>query len=351
MQITSQYAIALLLSAAISLALSLYVLRRRSAPGSKYFAFLMIAVAEWSIAAAFEAYFSDAGTKILLSKISYLGIASTPTFFILFALSHTRRGKATSRRNAALLCIMPVATIAMAFTNDFHGLLWSSFSPGPAGTNILIYGHGAWFWINVAYSYAMMLGSTTILALKLAKSSKFYRRQTATVLIGSLVPWIGNAIYIFGFSPIPGLDFAPVFFSICGIIITLGIYRFGLFNIVPVAREVLFNSMRSGVIVLDGQGRIVEINPAARKILEIDVPVIGKTARDALPELIGNIPDFDSELELNVELCLEKRASPACLDVSVSPLYDNAERPAGRLLILRDITEHKKAEDALRESE
>jgi PAS domain S-box-containing protein len=238
----------------------------------------------------------------------------------------------------------------MAFTNDFHGLLWSSFSPDPAGTNILIYGHGAWFWINVAYSYALMVASTILLAVEVARYSKFYRRQTATVLIGSIAPWIGNAIYVFGFDPLAGLDLAPVFFSVCGIIITFGIYRFGLFNIVPVAREVVFNSMRSGVIVLDGEGRIVEINLTARKILEVDVPLIGKTARGALPEFIGKIQDFDSKLELNAELCLEKRASPICLDISVSPLYDGVRRLVGRVIVLSDVTEREKVERKLRET-
>jgi len=78
---------------------------------------------------------------------------------------------------------------------------------------------------------------------------------------------LGNVIYITGLSPVPGLDLTPVMFTLTGLTLTLGIFKFRLFSLIPVARDALVESMSDGVLVLDEQNRIVDINPAARQLI------------------------------------------------------------------------------------
>ncbi|MEA1958723.1 MAG: histidine kinase N-terminal 7TM domain-containing protein, partial [Chloroflexota bacterium] len=263
MSITTYYAIALSVSAVVSLAIAFWIWSRRSVPGGMYFSLMMLAVSEWAIAATFEAISVETTMKILWSQISYVGITSAPLFFFLFALNYWRPDIRLRLLYQVLIWIIPVVTIIMAATNEIHGLLWNSFTPGPEGTNALVYGHGTWFWIHVVYSYSLMLASVALLVRALLSFPYIYRRQSFVVLIAAMLPWVANVVYVAGFSPLPGLDPAPMAFSVTGFVLALGIVKFQLLNIVPVARELLLQRMDSGVMVVDNQGRIVDVNPAA----------------------------------------------------------------------------------------
>jgi len=109
------------------------------------------------------------------------------------------------------------------------------------------------------------------------------------LLIGSTLPWVANGIYIFRLSPVPGLDLTPITFIISGLAVTLGVFRFQLFNLVPVARDILIESMSDAVVVLDAQDRIVDINPALQQLTKIDTDkLIGQPAESifaAFPEI------------------------------------------------------------------
>ena len=64
-------------------------------------------------------------------------------------------------------------------------------------------------------------------------------------------------------SPVQGLDLTPFAFTLSGIFIALSIFKFKMLDIVPVAYNNLFDKLSTGVLVIDSQKRIVDINPAA----------------------------------------------------------------------------------------
>jgi diguanylate cyclase (GGDEF)-like protein/PAS domain S-box-containing protein len=347
--VTLYYAIALSMSQAVSLAVAFLAWRRRSVTGSLYLALMMLAVAVWSAAAAIEAVSADQSTKIIWSQMSYVGIAAVPTLLLLFALKYWRPAMKIRRLYKVLLWIIPLCTIVIAATNGLHHLLWNSFTFEALDTNVMTYGHGIWFWINVAYSYALMLASVVLLSWVAIGFPRLYRRQAVLVLIAAILPWIGNAIYVFGGSPLPGLDIAPIAFSITGLILVLGILKLRLFDVVPVARESMIQHMDIGMMVLDYKARIVDLNPATERI-------IGKKLEvgQRIEEVLGGwqeILRLPADVSERKEVFLEQRNPSLWLDVGISPLRDRGKRLSGQLITLQDITERKLAEAALRESE
>jgi diguanylate cyclase (GGDEF)-like protein/PAS domain S-box-containing protein len=347
--VTLYYAIALSMSQAVSLAVAFLAWRRRSVTGSLYLALMMLAVAVWSAAAAIEAVSADQSTKIIWSQMSYVGIAAVPTLLLLFALKYWRPAMKIRRLYKVLLWIIPLCTIVITATNGLHHLLWNSFTFEALDTNVMTYGHGIWFWINVAYSYALMLASVVLLSWVAIGFPRLYRRQAVLVLIAAILPWIGNAIYVFGGSPLPGLDIAPIAFSITGLILVLGILKLRLFDVVPVARESMIQHMDIGMMVLDYKARIVDLNPATERI-------IGKKLEvgQRIEEVLGGwqeILRLPADVSERKEVFLEQRNPSLWLDVGISPLRDRGKRLSGQLITLQDITERKLAEAALRESE
>jgi PAS domain-containing protein len=63
------------------------------------------------------------------------------------------------------------------------------------------------------------------------------------------------------------MDITPVGFIVTGVILAWGISRGRLFDLVPVARDILIESMGDCLLVLDDQNRVIDINPAARRLV------------------------------------------------------------------------------------
>lgn len=263
---------------------------RRRTPGSIYFALLMIAVAVWAFTSAVEFSLSSIPAKILWAKLSYLGIVNVAPLWLLFALKYSQQSRQLSRIQTLLLWVVPVIILLLAATNEQHHLVWPSVTPLPdtPGT-LLIYEHGIIVWVNAAYSYLLLLLGTIVLVRAVLRSAQLYRLQVGALLLGAALPWISNIMYVLDLSP-AGYDITPIAFALTGLTLAYGLFRFQMFDIVPVARDVLIESMSDGVLVLDARNRIVDANPAVCHLLGGDVPrIVGQPAEAILaewPELI-----------------------------------------------------------------
>ena len=261
----SFYSVILFISAVTSAFTAYLARRQRAAAGGTALAWLIVAIIEWSFAAALGTASVGVPVKVFFSKVEYLGEVSAPVLYLLFVLEYTRLDNRLTPRKILLLWLIPAVTFILAATNDWHGLVWNSFTP--SANNLLIYGHGAWFWIFAAYEYLMIAVGVIILVWAFIRSPRQFHRQIGTLIAGSSMPILGNVIYITGLSPVPGLDLTPVMFTLTGLTLTVGIFKFRLFSLIPVARDALVESMSDGVLVLDEQNRIVDINPAARQLI------------------------------------------------------------------------------------
>jgi diguanylate cyclase (GGDEF)-like protein/PAS domain S-box-containing protein len=341
----SFYSVILFISAVTSAFTAYLARRQRAAPGRDSLVWLMIAVAEWSFAAALETASLGVPAKVFFSKVEYLGAVSAPVLYLLFVLEYTRLDNRLTPRKMLLIWLIPAVTLILAATNDWHGLVWNSFTP--SANNLLIYSHGAWFWIFAPYEYLMIAVGVIILVWAFIRFPKQFRRQIGTLIAGSSMPILGNVIYIAGLSPVPGLDLTPVMFTLTGLTLTLGIFKFRLFELVPIARDTLVESMSDGVLVLDDQSRIVDINPAAQQLIGSSAKsAVGQPADVLLaawPELVSQ---YSNTLKAQAEICLTQEP-PRYVELRISPIYNRRGRFTGRLITFRDITESKLAQQAV----
>jgi PAS domain S-box-containing protein len=345
------YAGALTIAATISGLLAAYawwVWRHRAAPGGLCFTVLMLSVTAWSVASALEMAVVEAWAKILCSKFQYLGITTVAPLWLMFALSYSQRGQRLTRRNIALLFVVPAITIALAATNEWHGLIWPRITPvSEAPGALLIYDHGIAFWVHAVYSYALLLLGTILVVRTTLRSYKLYRYQAGALLLGVVIPWLGNAIYITGLNPFPGLDLTPFAFTLTGVLVAWGLFRYQLLDLGPVARDAVVANMVDGILVVDRQDRIMDVNPAAQFFLGITPAAIGQPVDEALaawPDLIARYKGMPGA---QTEIMLGSPENSRWLDTRVSFLYDRRRQLTGRLIVLRDITERKQADEEL----
>lgn len=330
----------------LCLLLAFIVWTRRVKPGGKVFGWLMLSLAVWSFMAALEDGSLDYAFKITCSKLSYLGIATSPALLLVFALAYSRQVNWLKPYKVALLWIIPIISLGMAMTNEKHLLLWSSIIPSP-GTNgaILIYNHGIYFWIHVVFSYVCLLTSTVLLARAALMYPRQFRHQGIIFLIAILIPMVGNIIYVFGLSPIPGLDITPLSFTFMSCLIAWSIFRNQLFGLVPIVRDLVVENMPGGVMILDSQHCIIDINPAAVKMFRKDGEVLwGRPVGEVFAKNPALLKKFLGAEEGQDEIMLEGEP-PRNLDMRIKALRDEWGKINGRLFLLHDITQLKKIEN------
>jgi diguanylate cyclase (GGDEF)-like protein len=349
------YGLSLFAGALIAGAVAVIAWRRTVTSVGRVLGLLMASVFVWSLAAAFEAAVLDQATKILLSKIEYAGVASTPVLMLLFAVRFARSGSRMKLGRAAALWIIPAATVILAATNERHHLIWSGFSTGGGlGENLLIYGHGPFFWVHAGYSYLLLFATTVFLLLAFFRFKGVHRKQALMLLLAFPLPWVANALYLAGLAGgTRGYDYTPIGFAFSGFFLLWAMFRLQLVDIIPVARERVIESMGESLLILDEAGRLAATNPAARKLMAEaggppeefpETKVLGKKASElfpAWPELAdGLVEPAASEREIAWAQNGERR----CFDLRLTPLLGHATIVTGWVAILYDITRIKRAE-------
>ena len=334
--------------------MAIYVWQRRATTsGAMVLIVLALAVADWSLGYAMEIAGTDLPTKIFWGKFQYLGICLVPLAWVVFAYSHSAPGNRMSRRNMALLSIVPCITLILAFTTELHGLIWKDLRIRTVGAfSALEVTHGFWFWIYWCYSNILLLVGTIFIFRSFNRMKGLFRRQNIILLIAALTPWFGNVLYVLRLSPIPNLDITPFAFTISVVVFTWGIFSFKLVNLAPVARDLVVEKMPDGMIVLDTQGTIVDINPALQKALGVSaLQAIGQGAKDLFNTWPSLVERYENLMEAQDEVVFGEGESERWYELRMSPLVDSRNSLLGRVVTVHDISERKQMEEALRLSE
>ncbi len=341
----------LFLSFLVSAAVVFLVLRRPSIPGRLSFILLETSISLWALLYIFELVAPDLENKISFSNLEYVLIVYIPVLLFSFSMIYTGRGYWLTQERILLLCTVPALTLIILWANPLHGPMQSDLQLSTNGIfPIVTKTYGAWFWFHTVYSYALILTGTGFLLNALFHEPQSFKGQRLMVIIGVFMPWMGNILYIFKLSPLPGIDISVIGFSITGIAFFLGLLRFQLLDLMPIARSAIFDNITDAIIVLDVNNRIVDINTAAQLLLSRSQKiVIGQHARNAFSPWMEVALPFANASQARSEVILETAATHKIFDLIISPLHDKSTRYLGRVIALRDITERKQIEKAMQD--
>ena len=332
------YALALLLATIASVSIAIVANYRRPAPGASSLRALGAAMAVWTTTYALHFAVADEAARLFWLKMTYLGVLSVPIAFLAFAIRFSNRGLKLQKRVMSLFLIEPLLTFAVLWWDPL-GL----FFGGKIPQGMLLSG-GPWFWFNVVYSYGLIAIAVLLLASAYRHIGKFYRAQAAAVLFGALLPILANLIGLFDLNPFPDLDLTPFAFTVTSICLGIGLARYGLLDLVPVARAVIIDRMKDGILVVDSSSRLLDINQTALHMMDWDgSQVIGLHPGAAFPAYRDIFKRFEAVQEDQQQVIVSSDRQEY-FEVSISPLYDRRSRPAGRLVVIHDVTGQHMAE-------
>ncbi|MHB8807125.1 MAG: diguanylate cyclase [Anaerolineaceae bacterium] len=342
--IFTPYSYSFLIAIVVSLIALVVILLRANVPGKKWMVLAMLAITIWNLCAMLDISSTTLEGRLIWSRIEYLGANTTAPLLLLFFLNYPSVRIRLTKFQIALLFFLPTITITMAMTNEWHSLFWTGFTPLPGIINGYDFQHGPFYWLALAFNYSC--GTITVFQI-IRNTIQFrgiYRLQSITLLIFSVFPYAAGLAYSLGTNPFPGLDILPLAFSLGGLGIVISVVFMRLFNLVPVGRTVLVENMQDGLIVLNSSLMIVDINPAAQKLLAPAVIRVGDPIQKAGESISTHFKMIASRVEIELD-----NEIPRILEIKTSPLTDQMGNQNGTVGIIRDITELSQMRQKLQE--
>ncbi|KAB2954290.1 PAS domain-containing protein [Heliorestis acidaminivorans] len=344
--------IILLLASVCSLLLGFYAYATaKNKPAVKAYTVLTISASIYSFGYAFEIMSNTLPEILFWLNIQYLAIPIIPAIWLLMILDLLGLDRFLKRKLHLAIFVIPLFTYIFYFSNDLHQFFYTSVALKENYYFLQIETFkGPWYWVHITYYFFSMIFGSFLLLRGWARTGSSYRRQRLLLIIGILIPLIGEIIYIGGYSPLD-LDLAPILLSFAIPFHALALLNYRMFDLVPIAHEKVFSSMQDGVIILDDKNRIVDFNGAATKIFaELQLKDIGKKV-DVVLRVYDKLIEQVASTAPDEEIEVGSAPGLSYIQSRLSMIREKNGLLIGKTLLLSDITDQKKAISLLAEQQ
>lgn len=349
-QETFPYLLPYILSVAVSLSVAVYAWRRRSVQGAFPYGWVAFGQALWTFGYIFELTAPTLAGKHFWDDFQWLGALIVMVSFPVAILEYARIKTIGARALWGLCSIIPLVFLVFLLDPTLHRYVHGELRLLPGEPfSALVYDFTPLVWAILIYNYALFLGLLIILFRQFINPHRLYRAQVALIMIGILVPLVGAGLTMAGVTLSFQRDTTPLTFAVSNLMIAWGLFRYGLFDIVPIARDTVVENMSDLVIVLDAQNRIVDINPIALYAIEKESKdVIGKFAGEIFAEWPKLLREFEEPSNKSVRTTLSAYGKIYHHEVKAALLHNQRGEYIGRVFVSRDVTAYVELQENLK---
>jgi PAS domain S-box-containing protein len=320
-----------------------FVWRRRATTTIVGLLAVLLGAVLWSVCSALELSAGDLAGREFWGDLKYIGIVLLPPAYLAFVLQcsgHTR----WPRWAGPALALEPLAVLLVLAFAGTHDLV-RYFPEGAAATTQAAEA-GLLFWPHLLYNTALVWVATALLVVTLSRMSGLYRGQSVLLVVAILLPILLNLLFNLRVGPFRQVDLTPFAFVLTTAVLVWGVYQFSLLDLRPVARSQIFRTISDPVLVLDPEGRVLDANPAAGRLVERPpAEVVGQPVAELLPTWSATLA---AALAAGVDQATEEvNRDGRIYDLAISALPDRQRQPGGHLVVARDVTERRQVEERL----
>ena len=228
------------------------------------FSFVIICLMICCIGQLFSLLFADKWHIDLMyfDYFVYVGTCFLPVAFLFFAMAFAKT-RITFKKKYLLFFVIPILTLLILWTNDFHHLFYVSYNISSALTTF-----GPYFYVHSFYCF-LLLGISLVYLIKYSiRNAGFFSKQSILIIIGSAIPTVINLLGTLG---VPmTIYLTPISFTVSVIFFTLAILKFKFLSIAPIDLQKIVDRISDGYIVLNDENNITDFNQTFLNIFHME---------------------------------------------------------------------------------
>ncbi len=335
-----------IIGACVSFALFVQSMRYTALPVTRYFRMLVLIAVVLSVIMAVDVCLTDLEGKVAIMR---LRSGVVPLIYVaVFGMLVSQAGHHAwlTPRRILLISLPELAAIVLGVTSAWHDLFFLDPVLHGTGPYVLSLSPGLLYWAYFAYSSALLLVGLWLLLGSSRKHGRLYRRQAVVILVALLVPFVYDLVWNVEPDVSSNVDLLALTFAMSGTILFWGLYRYRILEVKPVARDEVIDNIADSLVVVSTDNRLIDFNLNTERLLSTDgESSLGATLSEALP-FGRELEDMIARRESKGDVMLGG-TTPTSFEASVVPVNVDGEEMA-RIVLLRDITERKNMEEALR---
>ena len=291
--------------------------------------------------------------QIYFDYFVYIGTCFLPISVYFTGLSFENT-KIQFKKKYSVLFIIPIISLIILWTNDYHHLFYKQYSTSIANTV-----YGPYMVIHNIYSY-ILLGLGIIYMIKFSiKNSGFFSKQSLLIVLGVSVPVVVNILGTFKIIPM-SIYVTPITFTITIICCAIAIFKFQFLNVTPIALQKIVDRISDGYVVLDDNNVITDFNKTFLDIFKLSSEDIRsknfirflqqrKISEQVVEKISKSIKKANST-EKTVSFEQQFVKIKKYFRIEIAPINSD-NNSLGTLFLLKDITQHKEDMETIKNNQ
>lgn len=277
------------------LIIAFYSWKRKKVAGAFPLFLLCLCSAIYSFGYGMEITSSSLFYVNFWSKFEYLGLSFVPALWIIQAHSLSAKDKKISKVCIIVLFIIPALTCIFRFTNEYFHFMYANERLINNGYFYIIsYEKCFWYYLYYVFFFGCMIISDVMYYKAFLKSSGLARRQLKIMICISTSVLFFEGLDQFQIVPLK-MDYGAFIMFFVYAMFAYAVYPFDMMHIAPISREIIFDWVHDGVIVVDTDFNLKDFNYAAKEIFKsLDKSIIGMKIKFCTREA----PEFEKLLKM-----------------------------------------------------
>lgn len=247
-----------------------YAFLHRGRPGSLSLLMLISVLCEWMLSLFVESL-SPPELKIWCRDAAQIGLYGIPAALWAFTVAYTQRnGSIRQWESATVVVLGALGAIAclLTITDGWHHWVRDEVRLVSDSTGVELVVRNSRLGEAMRSLIYLAAGASFLrLGLFALKDGRSQRLPFALFLLAILVP-AAYGLYLELLPATPGVrPPLPLALSVSALILAFGAYRFDFLGVTPIARNLVFDVLEEGIVVCSTDGRVVDLNAAARHLL------------------------------------------------------------------------------------
>ena len=271
----------------------------------------------------------------------YIGTCFLPVAFLFFSMIFAK-SNFKFKKKYLLFFIIPILTLLIIWTNDYHHLFYVVYNTSTAYTTF-----GPYFYVHSIYSFALFFVAIYYLLKYCIKNAGFFSKQSILIIIGVSVPIAINLLGVLG---IPmTIYITPIAFTLTAIFSGLAIIKFKFLKVTPIALQKIVDRISDGYVVINDEYTITDFNKTFLNMTSLNSVALRNSNffSSTTTQYISN-----KDLTILKDYIIKSKSSDKTYSMQMHSFRDNKFYTVevasifsddffiGTLILFKDITQH-----------